>query len=73
MPVPNWIVIFDSFLPQDDATVKCWGNGGDGQLGQGDTNDLGINADGPCPPKSTTASRLPATRVSSSLLYYSRA
>jgi len=54
MPILNWIVIFGSFLAQDDATVKCWGNGGDGRLGQGDTSNLGINADGPCPPKSIT-------------------
>ena len=71
MPILNWIVIISSFLPQDDATVKCWGNGGDGRLGQGDTNNRGIEANGPCPPSPTTASRLPATRFSSSLPYYS--
>jgi alpha-tubulin suppressor-like RCC1 family protein len=28
----------------DDATVKCWGNGTDGRLGQGNENHIGDNA-----------------------------
>ncbi|MEI7972403.1 MAG: hypothetical protein WCI10_07690 [Actinomycetota bacterium] len=27
----------------DNATVKCWGSGGNGRLGTGDTNDRGID------------------------------
>jgi hypothetical protein len=25
----------------DNAAVRCWGEGGDGQLGYGNTNDIG--------------------------------
>ena len=28
----------------DDDSLKCWGSGGDGQLGYGHTNDLGDNS-----------------------------
>jgi alpha-tubulin suppressor-like RCC1 family protein len=28
----------------DNASVKCWGEGGDGRLGLGDTNDIGDSA-----------------------------
>jgi len=44
-------VILGCFPPQDDATVKCWGYNG------------GANANGPCPPSSTTASLGLATFV----------
>ena len=41
--------------PQDDATVKCWGGGGEGswqsygQLGYGDTSSRGDDSNGVCP------------------------
>jgi len=52
---------------QDDATVKCWGWGISGQLGIEDTYTWGDDANGSCPPKSTTASVAPGF-VSSLLL-----
>jgi len=45
-------VILDCVLAQDDATVKCWGWNGAGELGQGDTSTRGDDANGPCPPSS---------------------
>ena len=48
---------------QDDATVKCWGDNGHGRLGQGDTSGRGDEANGPCPPSSTTACLVPASCV----------
>ena len=51
------------FLTQDDETVKCWGLNDNGQLGLGDIVNRGDDADGPCPPSSTTASCLPTARV----------
>jgi len=41
LPILNRSVILDCFSPQDDATVKCWG-----QNGGGDANGL-------CPPSSS--------------------
>ena len=35
---------FHSCVRFGDASVKCWGNGGDGRLGQGNTTDLGDGA-----------------------------
>ena len=35
--------------PQDDATVKCWGQNSDGQLGLGDTDNRGDGANGLSP------------------------
>jgi len=41
---------YAGFCPsQDDATVKCWGGNGYGQLGQGDSNDRGDNSNGSYP------------------------
>ena len=30
-----------SCVVEDEGLLKCWGEGGSGQLGQGNTNDLG--------------------------------
>jgi hypothetical protein len=59
-PILNKSLIFSCFSPQDDATLKCWGeNAGNGQLGLGYSSNLGFEANGPCPPSSTTASLCP--------------
>ena len=54
-------VILGCFSPQDDATVKCWGQNIYGQLGLGDNSNRGDDPNGPCPPTSATASRVPAS------------
>ena len=59
----NQAVVLDCSSPQDDATVKCWGSNFHGQLGLGDSTTRGDNANGPCPPSSTTASLVPAPHV----------
>jgi len=59
LPIRNRSVVLGCFSPQDDATVKCWGYNGDGQLGLGDDSNRGDDANGPCPPSSTTASLVP--------------
>ena len=56
-------LIFGCFSPQDDATIKCWGQSVYGQLGLGDTSDRGDDANGPCPPSPTTAALVPTSRV----------
>ena len=38
---------------QDDATVKCWGEAHNGQLGYGDTSDRGDDSNGACPARPT--------------------
>jgi len=38
---------------QDDATVKCWGYDGHGELGQGDTSSRGDQSHGGCPAQPT--------------------
>jgi len=58
--IPNRSVILGCFSPQDDTTLKCWGNNGGGRLGLGDISNRGDGANGPCPPSSTT---VPAPRV----------
>ena len=50
---PQLPILNSSEIPQDDATVKCWGWGASGQLGQGDRNNRGDGANGPCPPSPT--------------------
>ena len=45
---------------QDDATLKCWGQNDQGQLGQGDILNRGDEANGPCPPTSTAFLVVPA-------------
>ena len=45
------LVILCCFSPQDTATVKCWGQNMEGQLGLGDTSDRGDDANGPSPPR----------------------
>ncbi len=35
----------------DDASVKCWGHGGSGQLGQGNTDNLGVVPGDIAPPE----------------------
>ena len=59
----NRSVVFGCFSPQDDATLKCWGYNGNGQLGLGDNFNRGDDANGPCPLSSTAASPLSALRV----------
>ena len=59
----NWSVTLGCFSPQDDATLKCWGYNGNGQLGLGDNFNRGDDANGPCPPSSTTATLVPAPHV----------
>ena len=54
MPILNQSVILGWILPQDDATVKCWGFNINGQLGLGDYANRGEHANGTCPPSSTT-------------------
>ena len=63
LPILNRSVTIGGFSPQDDATVKCWGYNGDGQLGQGDDSNRGDGANGPCPPSSTTASLVSVSHV----------
>jgi len=46
-------MILDGVSPQDDATVKCWGQNEGGHLGLGNTLHRGDDANGPCPPIST--------------------
>ena len=48
---------------QDDATVKCWGYNVYGKLGLGNDVRWGDDANGPCPPNTTTASLFPTPRV----------
>jgi len=45
-------VILGGVSPQDDATVKCWGQNIYGQLGLGDTSDRGDGRHGLCPARS---------------------
>ena len=59
----NRSVILGRVSSQDDTTLKCWGYNGGGQLGLGDNSNRGDDANGPCPPSSTTASLAPAPRV----------
>jgi len=33
---------------QDDATLKCWGSNGNGELGQGDMSTRGDDKNGGC-------------------------
>jgi len=44
----NQAVILGCSSPQDDATLKCWGNNDMGQLGLGDSFNRGDDANGPC-------------------------
>ena len=50
--------------PQDDTTLKCWGANTNGNLGLGFKTSLGDDPNGPCPPSSTTASRVLGLRAS---------
>ena len=50
---------------QDDATLKCWGYNGEGQLGLGDASNRGDEANGPCPSSSPIESLMPGRRWSS--------
>jgi len=61
--VLNRSVMLGSFSPQDDTTLKCWGFNGAGNLGLGDHSNRGDDANGSCPPSSTTASLVPPPRV----------
>ena len=63
MPILNRSLILSCFLPQDDATLKCWGLNNYGQLGLSDNFNRGDDANGPCPPNSTDASPVPAPHV----------
>jgi len=49
LSILNRSAILTSFLPQDDATVKCWGLNEFGQLGLGHKSNRGDDVNGPFP------------------------
>ena len=47
--IPELSVKFACLVPQDDASIKCWGANWFGQLGTGDDSARGDDANGTCP------------------------